>query len=92
MDVNVLWLQEICARKEIPLNKIPGKEICSDMMAKHLVSAKTDMNLQRIRITVVDGRSEKAAGLHLLDESSSPEWNVIRNHFKHKRGGGQMAM
>ena len=55
------------------------------MMTKHLVSAKTEMNLQSMRITVVGGRSEKAAGLHLLDESSSSEWNVIRNQFKHKR-------
>ena len=45
------------------------------------------MNLQRMRITVVGGRSEKAAGLHLLDESSSPEWNSIRSQFKHKWGG-----
>ena len=87
VDVNVLWLQETCARKEIPLNKIPGEENCSDMMTKHLVSAKTEMNLHRMRITVMSGRSEKAAGLHMLDESSSPEWNNIRSQFKHKRGG-----
>ena len=91
MDVNVLWLQETCATKEIPLNKIPGEENYSDMMTKDLVSAKTEMSLQRMRITAMAGRPEKAAGLHLLDESSSPEWNVIRSQFKHK-GGRHMAV
>ena len=30
VDVNVLWLQETCARRAIPLNKVPGEENCAD--------------------------------------------------------------
>ena len=36
LDVNVLWLQETCARKSMPLNKVPGEDNPADLMTKHL--------------------------------------------------------
>lgn len=87
VDVNVLWLQETCARKLIPLNKIPGEDNCSDMMTKHLVSAKLDRNLSRMRIEIAKGRSDKAAELHSIDKPIAPEFAEIRKKFEKEQGG-----
>ena len=57
IDVNVLWLQQTCARKEIPLKKVAGEENCSDLMTKHLVSAKIDKNLLKMKMIVMGGRA-----------------------------------
>ena len=37
IDVNCLWLQEQCAKKMVPLVKIPGEDNTADLMTKHLV-------------------------------------------------------
>jgi hypothetical protein len=37
IDVNYLWLQEQCAKKMVPLVKIPGEDNTADLMTKHLV-------------------------------------------------------
>ena len=36
IDVNCLWLQEQCAKKLVPLVKIPGEHNSADLMTKHL--------------------------------------------------------
>ena len=87
IDVNVLWLQDTCARREIPLNKVPGEENCADMMTKHLTSDKLNKNLCKMRIENKDGRSAKAANLHSLQEAVSPEWSALRKKFEDDRGG-----
>ena len=87
IDTNVLWLQETCARKQIPLLKVPGEENCSDMLTKNLVSAKLDTNLSKMRIAVMKGRSNKAAKLHSLDKNVAPEYARIREGFRREKGG-----
>ena len=87
VDVNVLWLQETCARKLIPLHKVPGEDNCSDMMTKHLVSNKLDKNLATMRIEITKGRSDKAAKLHSLDFPAAPEYDSIRQKLDKQRGG-----
>ena len=87
VDVNVLWLQETCARKMIPLEKVAGEDICSDMMTKNLTSAKLDKNITIMHIQSRKGRSEKAAKLHLLDHNSSSDILKARG----KMAGGQAA-
>ena len=49
VDVNVLWLQETCARKTIPMNKVPGEENCADLMTKHI-------GLKSLKITLTGCR------------------------------------
>ena len=36
MDVNCLWLQEQCAKRLVPLIKIPGEHNPADLRTKHL--------------------------------------------------------
>ena len=38
IDVNVLWPQEQCAKKLVPLHKIPGLHNGADLMTKHLAN------------------------------------------------------
>ena len=37
IDVNCLWLQEQCAKKCVPLVKIPGEHNSADLMTKQLI-------------------------------------------------------
>ena len=66
LDVNVLWLQETAARKEIPINKIPGEENPADLATKHLATAKVEKLLGKMYMSHKEGRASKAAKLHSL--------------------------
>ena len=66
LDVNVLWLQETAARKEIPINKIPGEENPADLATTHLAIAKVEKLLSKMYINYKEGRADKAAKLHSL--------------------------
>ena len=63
-DVNILWLQEQCARKILPVNKVPGEEKPADLMTKHLVAPKLLKNAGALNMRYLDGRAGKAAHLH----------------------------
>ena len=64
IDVNVLWLQETCARRDIPLNKVPGESNPADLMTKHLSAGKIDQNIAAMNMKFEEGRSDKSAQLH----------------------------
>ena len=79
------WLQETCARKCIPLSKIPGEHHPADLGTMHLAKDKIDQNVHRTKMDFEQGRSEKAAQLHLLDNQR--EWRNIRRTGHEKKGG-----
>ena len=91
VDVNVLWLQEKCARKMLPVNKVPGEESPADLMTKHLVSPKILKNVKALGMRHVDGRAEKAAQLHSLDRDNGPDnmqwWDVASDKLMDRKGG-----
>jgi len=64
IDVNQLWLQEVCARKLIPAIKVDGTDNPSDLLTKHLTSNVIDRHLKFLDIEYREGRSDKAAKLH----------------------------
>jgi hypothetical protein len=66
IDVNCLWLQEQCAKKMVPLVKIPGEINTADLMSKHLVGPVIQWNkhLKNLNLDLRAGRSEQAAKLH----------------------------
>ena len=66
IGVNVLWLQEQCARKMVPLQKVPGADNPADLMTKHLSVATIVNHMNRMQLQFRDGRSGKAAKLHLV--------------------------
>ena len=57
-------------------------------MTKHLVSTKVENHLNKMRMTCVGGRAEKAARLHTTSENNAlPEWREIRKRFEERRDG-----
>jgi hypothetical protein len=70
IDVNCLWLQEQCAKKMVPLVKIPGEINTADLMTKHLVGPVILKHLKNLNLDLRSGRSEQAAKLHSVSDSS----------------------
>ena len=87
LDVNVLWLQEQCARKILPVAKVPGEENPADLMTKHLGAAKIAMNIKTLSMRMVDGRAGKAAQLHQLASHGHVLWDAMSDRLTDKRGG-----
>ena len=71
LDVNVLWLQEQCARKLLPVTKVPGEDNPADLMTKHLVAPKVHKNVLALNMRHAEGRADKAAQLHHLGQSGN---------------------
>ena len=72
IDVNCLWLQEQCAKKIVPLNKIPGETNTADLLTKHLAIHGIFRHMANLNLVHVGGRSEAAAKLHSVEESAAP--------------------
>lgn len=66
LDVNVLWLQEQCARKILPVHKVPGEENPADLMTKHLGAAHVRKHMKIMQMELTEGRATKAAQLHAV--------------------------
>lgn len=66
LDVNVLWLQETAARKNIPIDKIPGEDNPADLTTKHLATKKIAQFLDTMNMTYEEGRAGRAAKLHSI--------------------------
>ena len=64
IDVNVLWLQDQCAKKLVPLVKVAGEANLADLMTKHLVRLVMSRHLKCMNLTYMIGRAGKAAQLH----------------------------
>ena len=69
IDVNCLWLQEQCAKKMVPLSKIPGEVNTADLMTKHLGNAVIIKHVEKLNLEYSSGRSEKAAQLHAVSQT-----------------------
>ena len=102
LDVNVLWLQEQCARKILPVTKVPGEDNVADLMTKHLGAAKIKKNVDGMNMRYEDGRAAKAAQLHLVNETHPSResaahadhnadgiaiWEAMSDRLVDKRGG-----
>ena len=66
LDVNVLWLQETAARRDMPVLKVPGEIHPADLATKHLCSAKIDNMVSIMNLSFESGRPDIAANLHSL--------------------------
>ena len=92
IDVNCLWLQEQCAKKVVPLAKIPGEVNSADLMTKHLAITMILRHMAKLSLVHVGGRSEAAAQLHAVGESSGPMRTSARSvSFEVKRARAYMA-
>ena len=86
LDVNVLWLQEQCARKILPVHKVPGEENPADLMTKHLGAAHVRKHIRIMRMDLTEGRATKAAQLHAVQEGRRI-WSAMQDRFTDKKGG-----
>ena len=73
IDVNFLWIQEQCAKKLVPLVKIPGEHNTADLMTNRLTVLMIKRHVEKLCRSFRDGRAEKAAKLHSLEQSSRIE-------------------
>ena len=64
IDVNCLWLQEQCAKKMVPLAKIPGEINAAGLTTKHLVGPVLLKHVKNLNLDIREGRSDQAAKLH----------------------------
>ena len=84
-------MQEQCARKILPLAKVPGEDNPADLMTKNLTSNVIDKNMKKLYLRLEEGRAEKAAQLHALSwkasASISDEWQRARDKSNDQRGG-----
>ena len=71
IDVNCLWLQQQCAKKIVPLVKIPGEDNSADLMTKHLANKVILKHMKQLNMTHKEGRSETAAKLHSVEQTST---------------------
>ena len=68
IDINRVWLQEQCAKKIVPLTKIPECAKSADLMTKHLCSPTNLGHAARLSLDLREGRSDKAAELRSVDK------------------------
>ena len=96
IDVNCLWLQEQCAKKLVPLVKIPGEHNSADLMTKHLTLLMIKRHIASLFLEFVEGRSGKAAKLHsvtrmLRQDSAMAKIQSADESFASVSGGDYWA-
>ena len=67
-----MWLQEQCAKKIVPLNKIPGETNTADLLTTHLAINMILRHMANLNLVHVGVRSEAAVKLHSVEESATP--------------------
>ena len=63
----MLWLQEQCARKILPVHKVPGESNPADLRTKHLGTVNVLRHVEKLELRFLDGRAGTAAQLHQLN-------------------------
>ena len=71
IEVDNLWIQEMEARRMLPIGKVDGGENPADLMTKNV---GIELAKKKMGIRFADGRSDAAAKLHLLEEKDA--WNI----------------
>ena len=66
VDVNMLWLQDQCAREIVPLEKIKGTINPSDLMTKNLTAQVSGEHCASLCLRFIVGRPMAAAKLHAI--------------------------
>ena len=91
IDVNVLWLQEQCAKKLVPLHKIPGEDNGADLMTKHLANPVIVRHITQLNLEFREGRAEKAAKLHSIvkvNQKKKAETKEVKACSRFSRASG----
>ena len=98
IDVNCLCLQEQCAKKMVPLVKIPGEDNTAYLMTKHLSNPVMMKHVTALNLEMREGRGETAARLHSVEnrapgpdekEESHPRRSPVGDFWSEKGEHGR---
>ena len=64
VDTDVLWLQEVEARRKLPICKVAGASNPADLMTKNLDAGKINQHVLFTRLAFAEGRAAAASKLH----------------------------
>ena len=70
IEVDILWLQEMQARRLLPLSKIWGEDNPADLMTKNVPIEKVLKFTGVFKLEYQEGRAGKAAKLHVVVEAT----------------------
>ena len=68
IEVDHLWIQEMEARRMLPIGKVDGGEKPADVMTKNVGIKFAKKHMKKMGFRFADGRSDAAAKLHLLEK------------------------
>ena len=92
IDTNVLWLQEVCARKVVPVKKVPGEENPADLTTKHLTAIGIEKNVKKMNMIFETGRAAKAAKLHSIVFNKNPNDSAASQESLKSIGNAMMSI
>ena len=72
IEVDHLWIQEMEARRMLPIGKVDGGENPAGLMTKNV-----GIRMEKMGIRFAEGRSEAAVKLHMLEQKDS--WKIERH-------------
>ena len=93
IEVDNLWIQELEARRMLPVEKVPGGENPADLMTKNVGIDLAKKHMRTMGIRFEEGRTEAAAKLHNINKKSD-SWeietegnqiNIVKKHEKPRR-------
>ena len=74
IEVDNLWIQEMEARRMLPIGKVDGGENHADLMTKNVGIELAKKHMRKMGIRFAEGRSDAAAQLHPFEEKDS--WSI----------------
>ena len=93
--VNELWLQEQVQQEKVAVLKINNKFNLADLLTKYLSKDEIKHIVDFMQPVFLEGRSDVAPGLSLLDDNSSGivrEWHEDGSGNYSQQQGGHSAM
>ena len=74
IEVDNFWIQEIEARRMLPIGKVDGGDNPADLMTKNVGIELAKKHMKKMGIRFADGRCDAASKLHILEEKDC--WKV----------------
>ena len=75
IECDNLWIQELEARRMLPIEKVPGGDNPADLMTKNVGIELAKKHMRAMGIRFEEGRTKAAAKLHHLEEKKD-NWNI----------------
>ena len=93
IEVDNLWIQELEARRMLPVEKVPGGENPADLMTKNVNIELAQKHMKTMGIRFEEGRTKAAAKLHHMEEKGScwkidvegNQISVVKEHGEPRR-------